>query len=66
MAATLEVACPHCGGGQPNPDDGGFAWTVDEVETNQGERACVDCDEPFTLLSAKRVQTAKAHGAIDP
>lgn len=55
VAATVEVLCPHCGESQPNPDNGAFAWTPDEVTMKQGRRECVSCDFAFTLHAQSRV-----------
>jgi hypothetical protein len=54
VAFTVEVLCPYCGGPQPNPDDGGFPWTTEEVASEaakQPKRTCADCDEIFVLVN---------------
>lgn len=53
VAFTVEVHCPHCGDPQPNPDNGAFPWTTEEVAQEakaQAARTCVSCDEPFKLV----------------
>lgn len=47
--ASVEVECPHCFGHQPNPDDGSFLWSVDQVAAHAGDRTCVECDEPIRV-----------------
>jgi hypothetical protein len=62
VAFTVEVCCPDCGAAQPNPDNGAFPWTLDEVRAEslkQPVRTCVECDEQFKLLPQSRV-------SIDP
>ena len=54
-ACTVEVACPHCGEGQPNPDNGAFSWTPAEVSAAQGPRRCVGCDEEFRIVAQSKV-----------
>lgn len=55
VAATVEVQCPHCGEPQPNPDNGGHAWTSEEVRGAQGARACTACDAMFRIVAQSRV-----------
>lgn len=58
IACAVEVLCPHCGGSQPNPDHGAFAWLPDEVRKEAAERdkrVCVECDETFLLVAENRV-----------
>lgn len=59
VAATVEVLCPHCAEPQPNPDNGGYPWTPEEVSAEQGAKVCVSCDEPFRLV-------AQSHALINP
>jgi DNA-directed RNA polymerase subunit RPC12/RpoP len=55
VAVTLEVQCPHCGEPQPSPDNGAHSWMPSQVQTAQGTRTCVSCEEPFELHAQGRV-----------
>lgn len=48
-AASVEIECPHCCACQPNPDNGSFLWSVDQVKTHAGSRACPECAVTFGI-----------------
>lgn len=60
IATAVEVSCPHCGGSQPNPDNGAFTWLPSEVEaaarSGEGKCVCVECDETFRIVASTHAQ----------
>lgn len=55
-AVGVVVLCPHCEAKQPAPDNGSDIWTVDILLANEGERACVSCDEPIVVMRTGKPQ----------
>jgi hypothetical protein len=56
VAASVEVQCPHCGEPQPSPGNGSHIWLPSEVShVTGGQRQCVSCEEPFTIIAQSRV-----------
>ncbi len=50
VACAVEVLCPHCGGSQPNPDNGAFSWLPDEVRREAAEQSDIavrSCNVPW-------------------
>lgn len=56
-AATVQIACPHCGAYQDGPS-GSQLWTLEELREQTGHNTpvgCQSCDAPMILHVPSRV-----------
>lgn len=58
VAAAVEVLCPVCAEPQPNPDDGSFLWSRQQVtdERASAPRFCTACDVRIVITAHSTAQ----------